>query len=70
MRNSINPLTPSAKGTLQDKAQIEKEIINRQSLSNRNLLNGQTKIKRKISQTYNINEIKKSNSMEKIMIIP
>jgi len=68
VRNSINPLTPSAKGTLKHKAQIDKEKINRQSLSNRNFLNGQTIIKRKISQTYNINEIKKSNSMEKIMI--
>lgn len=72
VRSSLNPLTPSAKETLKDKVQVDKKIIDRPSLSNRNLLNGQKIIKRKISQTYYINKdnIKKSNSMEKIMINP
>jgi hypothetical protein len=72
VRNSLNPLTPSAKETLKNKDQIGKIIIDRPCLSNRNLLNGQTIIKRKTSETYNINKnnIKKPNSMEKIMINP
>ena len=72
VRSLLNPLTPSAKETLKDKAQIDKKIIDGPSSSNRNLLNGQAIIKRKISQTYNINinKIKKSNSMEKIIINP
>ena len=72
VRSLLNPLTPSAKETLKDKVQIDKKIIDGPSSSNRNLLNGQAIIKRKISQTYNINinKIKKSNSMEKIIINP
>ena len=72
VRSLLNPLTPSAKETLKDKVQIDKIIIDGPSSSNRNLLNGQAIIKRKISQTYNINtnKIKKSNSMEKIIINP
>ena len=73
VRSLLNPLTPSAKETLKDKVKIDKKIIDGQSLSSsRNILKGHEIIKRKISQTYNINtnKIKKSNSMEKIIINP
>lgn len=64
VRSLLNPLTPSAKETLKDKVQIDKKIIDGSSSSNRNLLNGQAIIKRKISQTYNININKIKNQIQ------